>query len=171
MFINRNGILWIITLSMLMAPGLSAAGSLTVISVNTPNKPLTNNIVAAFSELKSRARTELPPMPPVSGVFPMRSTLTPGAVAERAISDLGMKKPVVVAGSDPQSMQWLLRNKPYLESASAVLFLVNATDLNDIRRVKQITNLQIVPVIEPPYLNELNIRHYPVLLTNSRVEQ
>ncbi|HCF4366168.1 TPA: integrating conjugative element protein [Pseudomonas aeruginosa] len=105
-------------------------------------------------------------------MLPVRSTLlTPGDVQRRAIQAPGLR-PLFLIGDDPHSRAWLEQRLPVLRDLEAVGLVVNvesAAALEALRRLA--TGLPLSPAPGDDLAQRLGIRHYPVLITATGIEQ
>lgn len=109
---------------------------------------------------------------PGAGAFPVRSAqLSPGTVQGRVINAPGLQ-PVFLVGDDPLSRSWLLQRRDQLQQLQAMGLAINvASDerLAEIRRWAG--NLQVLPTPADDLAARLGLRHYPVLLTPTAIQQ
>ena len=125
----------------------------------------------------------VPPQSPVATPLPLGAAdpeawlpiesigLTPGIVRSRAIHR-PFSRPLFLIGADAQSRQWLVEHRDRLKSMGAVGMLVQADNLQDLRRVAQLADgLAILPASATDIAKALGIRHYPVLISSQGIEQ
>lgn len=117
------------------------------------------------------------PQPPARGfseadMLPVRSALlTPGDVVPRVIQAPGLV-PLFLVGDDDRSHAWLRQHHAALQALGAVGLVVNVTspaDLDALRR--QAPGLTLSPVSGDDLAQRLGLRHYPVLITATGIEQ
>lgn len=117
------------------------------------------------------------PQPPKRGVseanmLPVRSALlTPGDVAPQVIQAPGLA-PLFLVGDDDRSHAWLRQHHAALQALGAVGLVVNVaspTGLDALRR--QVPGLTLSPVSGDDLAQRLGLRHYPVLITATGIEQ
>lgn len=117
------------------------------------------------------------PRPPTerdgeADMLPVRSTLlTPGTVERRVIEAPGLK-PLFLVGDDERSRTWLRRHAGRLRELDAVGLVVNVESqaaLDSLRRLGP--GLILSPVAADDLARRLGIRHYPVLVTATGIEQ
>lgn len=123
------------------------------------NRPLT----ADNKPIKSVKDTDM---------LPVRSELlTPGKVESVNIQAFGMT-PIFLIGDDPLSKQWLANNKAKLVQLRANGMVVNVKSANGLANLKAIVpELQLAPIAGDDIAKRLGLKHYPVLITASSIEQ
>ena len=125
------------------------------------------------------SQTPLPeiPVPPMSryseaAMLPVRSTLlTPGLVERRVIEAPGLR-PVFLVGDDEHSRAWLGQRADVLRALGAVGLVVNVESpaaLEDLRHLAP--GLTLSPISGDDLAQRLGLRHYPVLITATGIEQ
>ena len=108
----------------------------------------------------------------VDALLPIRSpSLTPGPVKRRAF-----ETPVPVAffmiGSDPRSLDWLVKHRDTLRRLGAVGLLVAASTEKDLDAVAVAADgLAITPASGEDIAASLNISHYPVAISDGQIWQ
>ena len=116
------------------------------------------------------------PAPPTpyseADLLPVRSTLlTPGTVERRVIEAPGLH-PLFLVGDDERSRQWLGQRGDVLRELGAIGLVVNVDSpsaLDELRR--SAPGLVLSPVSADDLARRLGIRHYPVLITATGIEQ
>lgn len=105
-------------------------------------------------------------------MLPVRSaTLTPGTVQRRTLDAAGLPAFFLI-GDDARSRAWLKQRLPKLSKLRAVGLVVNVESkaaLVDLRQMAP--GLTLSPVSADDLANRLSLRHYPVLITASSIEQ
>jgi integrating conjugative element protein (TIGR03765 family) len=105
-------------------------------------------------------------------MLPVRSTLlTPGAVERRDIEAPGLR-PLFLVGDDERSRTWLRQRLDRLSELNAVGLVVNvgsSAALDELRRLAP--GLTLSPGSGDDMAQRLGLKHYPVLITATRVEQ
>lgn len=106
-------------------------------------------------------------------VFPVRSPgLSPGKVINRDIDGVALERPVCVVGADPLSRQWLARVAPLLKRANAVCLAVNIDSAAQFAQLRaSIPGIVLQPVAGDDVMSQLQIRHYPVVISQTMIEQ
>ncbi len=114
----------------------------------------------------------LPGPPTLETLLPIRSAgLTPGLVTPREFAT-----PVPVSffmlGADSLSLRWLATHRDYLKEQGAVGLLVDATDEADLAAVAEVAEgISITPASGDDIAAVLEVRHYPMALTEGRIWQ
>jgi integrating conjugative element protein (TIGR03765 family) len=105
-------------------------------------------------------------------MLPVRSTqLTPGTVARRVIEAPGLQ-PFFLIGDDETSHAWLRRHAAALRERGAVGLVVNVATADALARLRSmVPGLQLAPVPADDLAGRLGLRHYPVLITATSIEQ
>lgn len=110
------------------------------------------------------------PRAPESQALSVRSTrMTPGDVAPRPLNMPGLQ-PFFLVGDDDISRGWLARHIAELRELHAVGFVVEVQSidaLNSLRR--QAYGVTLSPVSGDDIAQRLNLDHYPVLITATRL--
>ncbi|TVT81956.1 integrating conjugative element protein [Pseudomonas sp. H3(2019)] len=107
-----------------------------------------------------------------TGAFPVRSTqLTPGEVQGRVINAPGLQ-PMFVLGDDELSRTWLLQRREQLKQMQAVGVVVNVANAERFAEVRRwAADLEMVPAPGDDLAGRLGIRHYPLLITATTIQQ
>ena len=107
-----------------------------------------------------------------AAMLPVRSTqLSPGEVQHRVIRAPGLT-PLFLIGDDARSRAWLQQWQAALRELGAVGLVVNvdsAAALAELRRLA--AGLILSPASGDDLAHRLGLRHYPVLITPTGVEQ
>jgi len=104
-------------------------------------------------------------------MLPVRSAkLTPGAVQRRVIEAPGLQ-PFFLVGDDAASVEWLRQRAASLRERGAVGLVVNVASAEGMARLRAAApGLTLAPVPADDLAERLGVRHYPVLITSTRVE-
>ena len=107
-----------------------------------------------------------------SGAFPVRSTqLTPGQEKSRVINAPGLQ-PLFLVGDDELSKTWLSQRREQLQQLQAVGIVINVASAERFAEVQRWAGtLQIVPAPADDLVQRLGIRHYPLLITATTLQQ
>jgi integrating conjugative element protein (TIGR03765 family) len=116
------------------------------------------------------------PVPPAdhseADMLPVHSTLlTPGLVERRVIEAPGLR-PLFLVGDDERSRTWLRQRGDVLRELGAAGLVVNvdsSAELDELRRLAP--GLTLSPVSADDFAQRLGVRHYPVLITATGIEQ
>lgn len=109
---------------------------------------------------------------PEAAMLPARSkALTPGKVSHRPMNMPGMK-PLILVGDDDQSRAWLLRRRAALERLGAVGLVVNVESIAALAELRALApGMLLSPASGDDIAARLGLRHYPVLITPTGIEQ
>ena len=100
------------------------------------------------------------------------SSMTPGKVQARTIDRPTLNRPVFIVGADPMSRQWLRIHHPQLKKIKATGIAVNVETGAQLKTLRQAAGgLDINPVAGDVIARQLQLNHYPVLISQSRIEQ
>ncbi|PWU28654.1 integrating conjugative element protein [Pseudomonas sp. RW407] len=115
--------------------------------------------------------------PPVGGVrmggaFPVVTPeLSPGPVQGRVINAPGLQ-PLFLLGDDDSSRSWLQQHLQQLLQLQAVGLVVNVSGPGRLAEVRKwAPGLQMLPTPGTDIAGRLGLRHYPVLITSTTVQQ
>lgn len=105
-------------------------------------------------------------------MLPVRSAkLSPGVVVHRTIEAPGLM-PFFLIGDDDISRTWLRDREATLRKLNAVGLVVNVTSLEALVALRQVVpSLSLAPVSGDDLAERLGLRHYPVLITATGIEQ
>lgn len=124
----------------------------------------------------SAPRIEIP-RPPAGRVneasmLPVRSTrLSPGVVARRVLEAPGLP-PFFLVGDDQRSRAWLQQRALRLRELGAVGLVVNINSAESLAKLRALVpGLLLSPVAGDDLAERLGLRHYPVLITATGLEQ
>ncbi|AMN76868.1 integrating conjugative element protein [Pseudomonas azotoformans] len=106
------------------------------------------------------------------GAFPVTSEhLTPGEVQGRVINAPGLQ-PLFVIGDDDVSRAWLSQRREQLQQLHALGLVVNVANAVRFAEVQRwAAGLQVVPAPSDDLAHRLGIRHYPLLITATSIQQ
>lgn len=115
--------------------------------------------------------------PPVVGVrqggaFPVVTPeMSPGPVQGRVINAPGLQ-PLFLLGDDEASRAWLQEHRQELLQLQAVGLVVNVSGPGRMAEVRNwAPGLQMLPTSGTDIAGRLGLRHYPVLITSTTVQQ
>ena len=121
------------------------------------------------------------PMPPPrvgrtgdaeAAMLPVRSThLSPGDVPRRVIRAPGLT-PLFLIGDDERSRTWLRQRQAALRELHAVGLVVNVESITALTALRRLApGLTLSPASGDDLAQRLGLRHYPVLITATGIEQ
>ena len=98
--------------------------------------------------------------------------LSPGKVISRRIDRPYLDRPLFMVGADPLSMRWLRLNLAQLKQLHAIGLAVNVETQAQLQQLQNAAGgLEIHPLVGDAIAAQLALKHYPVLITASRIEQ
>lgn len=105
-------------------------------------------------------------------LFPIHTPeLSPGEVMATS-TQLLLPQPLFLLGCDARSRQWLSQFSGRLQQIGAVGLVVEAETLADYQAVASLApGLRLSPAPASQLAKQLALRHYPVLISASRIEQ
>jgi integrating conjugative element protein (TIGR03765 family) len=105
-------------------------------------------------------------------MLPVRSpSLSPGTVSWRSITS-PLLKPIFLVGDDSLSRAWLRQRLPLLRQMKATGFVVNASTAPALQALRQLApGVTLKPASGDDLGQRLQIRHYPVLITATTIQQ
>lgn len=113
-----------------------------------------------------------PPRVNETDFLPVRSAwLSPGDVQYRVIQAPRLT-PLFLIGDDPRSREWLTQRRSLLRSLHAVGLVVNVKSATALAALRQLApDITLVPTPGDDLAQRLPLRHYPVLITATGIEQ
>ena len=107
------------------------------------------------------------------GLLPIHTPeMSPGTVSPRPLNKPELTQPLFLIGPDALSLAWLRRHRERLIQINAIGMLVEATTTNDLQAVANVSKgLRIMPASASDIARLLGLRHYPVLIARSGIEQ
>lgn len=171
-------LVFVACLSLLWLPVLAQADALIIVDDRGGASALP---YYEALNLQPRAEVSAPrlemPRPPAGAVneasmLPVRSLrLSPGVVARRVIEAPGLP-PFFLVGDDQRSRAWLQQRAPRLRELGAVGLIVNVSSAESLARLRALVpELPLSPVAGDDLAERLGLRHYPVLITATGLEQ
>lgn len=105
-------------------------------------------------------------------MLPVKSALlSPGRVERRSIQAPGLQ-PLFLVGDDELSQAWLRERAASLLTLNAVGLVVNVDTTEGLARLRELApGLTLSPVSADDLAQRLEIRHYPVVITATGIEQ
>lgn len=106
------------------------------------------------------------------GSFPVHSDqLVPGEAQGRVINAPGLQ-PLFLVGDDERSRAWLTQRREQLQQLHAVGLVVNVASAERFAEVQRWAgDLQVVPAPSNDLAQRLGIKHYPLLITATAIQQ
>ena len=107
-----------------------------------------------------------------AALLPVHSVhLTPGPVTHRVINAPGLN-PFFLVGDDEPSRQWVTAHRAVLEHLGAMGFIVQVDSAPALALFRALAHgLTLVPASADDLAQRLDLRHYPVLVTPTGIEQ
>lgn len=110
-----------------------------------------------------------------SMLYPLTpSSMSPGMVGNiKFVDQLSNQfRPLAIVGTDPLSKKWLKVRKDSLVKLNAPVFVVQANSNSEVIELrKSYPGLTIIPSSSDGMGSQLNLKHYPVLITKQGVWQ
>ncbi|AKX44902.1 hypothetical protein AKN87_07185 [Thiopseudomonas alkaliphila] len=104
--------------------------------------------------------------------FPVVSKLTPGAVKAKTLSASGLVQPIFMIGYDKHSAQWLSERYHILKELNALGLVVNVPTAEAMAELQKIApDLMLQPIPGDDLAKHIGVKHYPVLITKTSIEQ
>lgn len=105
-------------------------------------------------------------------MLPVRTQrMSPGVVSPRVLEAPGLT-PFFLIGDDERSVAWLRHRAESLRERHAVGLVVNVQTPEALARLRGIAaGLELAPVSADDLAGRLALRHYPVLITSTGIEQ
>lgn len=86
--------------------------------------------------------------------------------------DFDLSRPICVLGSDETSLKWVAQHREALIRMNALCWLIEATDLNDLKEVNRVTQgLSVLPLKGDLLVKNFGLTHYPALITRDEIRQ
>lgn len=111
-------------------------------------------------------QTEFNPLPVIT------PSMTPGWVQTRKIDRPFLNQPIFIVGADGLSLTWLNEHRQQLKKHNAIGIAVNVKTQQELEQLIQASGgLSINPVGGDKITRQLSLKHYPVLVSATRIEQ
>ncbi len=106
-------------------------------------------------------------------VYPVVTTeLSPNTVTPRAINYPQLQQPLFIVGYDALSMRWLKTFHATLLQQQAVGLVVNVDSAQQFAAIQAAApGLELYPGSGSQLAKEIDLHHYPVLISTTRIEQ
>ncbi len=124
--------------------------------------------------LSTEKKAQLPKRKPniTSLISPTTPEMTVGKVKRRNISLPYLPSPLFLVGADKISINWLSRHREALIKVGAVGLIVNSKSASDLQQViHAASGLQISPASGSDLAKQLDLHHYPILITRTQIAQ
>ena len=113
---------------------------------------------------------------PKPSITSLVTTTTPemsvGKVVKRNVSLPYLPSPLFLIGTDAVSIQWVSNHRQALIKVGAVGLIVNSTSPSDLKHVINASEgLQVTPASGSELSKQLNLKHYPILITRTQIAQ
>lgn len=160
--------------------------STTTVFAQTASAPLIvvedrggDSALPYYRSLNPQPDQATPPAPRVgnaadaeAAMLPVRSTqLSPGKVQRRVIRAPGLTA-LFLIGDDERSRAWLRQRQAALRELQAVGLVVNVESMAALTALRRLApGLTLSPASGDDLAQRLGLRHYPVLITSTGVEQ
>ncbi len=105
--------------------------------------------------------------------FPITSSsLSPGKVTPKAFTISHLQIPIFLIGNDEWSKQWLTDRVDELRQLGAMGMLVEVANMDQLKEITKIAaGIKIFPASGDDIAKQLNITHYPILISKFGLEQ
>jgi integrating conjugative element protein (TIGR03765 family) len=151
-----------------------AHAELAVIHDSGRTRPITDYLDRPETIHPDETPASLPsPAELLGQVLPIRTPeMTPGEIAPTTVSLPYLSRPLFLIGSDDFSKRWLAQHRDRLGKLQAAGMLIQAEREADLERVRTLAgSLPILPASGSELARHLNLSHYPVLISSTRIEQ
>lgn len=105
-------------------------------------------------------------------LYPVRSDLLSAGKVHFRKNKLTLPLPIALIGDDAMSESWLAYYYQRLLQLHVKVYVVNVQNENDMLKLqKKFPDLQLVPVRADIIAKQLELKHYPVLISSHYIEQ
>jgi len=170
---NRGWIRRLLFIGLILMADLAHA-ELAVIYGSGRTRPITDYLDRPEPIHPNEIPASLPaPAELLGQVLPIRTPeMTPGEVAPTMASLPYLSRPLFLIGSDDFSKRWLAQYRDRLRKPQAVGMLIQADSTTDLERIRTLAgDLPILPASGSELARHLDLFHYPVLISSTRIEQ
>lgn len=175
---GRTGIRKALPIAVLSLCGAVSPGNAepVVIHDSGNTRPITDYLFMPRPESLPQP-TAVPPAPNpeslASRIFPVHTLeMTPGEAQVRTVDFPQLPRPIFLIGTDDRSRNWLLRYRGRLEEVQAIGLVVEAGSEQDFLSIKEIAGgLEMASAPASGLPKRLDLRHYPILITRTLIEQ
>jgi len=110
--------------------------------------------------------------PEFNGLPVITPSMSPGRVQTRTINRPFLNQPIFIVGADALSLTWLKEHSHQLKKYNATGIAVNVKTQHELEQLLQASaGLAINPVTGDKISRQLSLKHYPVLVSATRIEQ
>jgi len=110
--------------------------------------------------------------PDFNGLPVITQSMSPGRVQTRTINRPFINQPIFIVGADALSLSWLKEHRQQLKKHKATGIAVNVTTQKELEQLVQASGgLAINPVAGDKISRQLSLKHYPALVSATRIEQ
>ncbi|RLA19593.1 MAG: hypothetical protein DRQ62_11705 [Gammaproteobacteria bacterium] len=107
-----------------------------------------------------------------NGLPVVTHSMTPGRVQTRTINRPFLNQPIFIVGADALSLTWLKEHRQQLKKHNATGIAVNVKTQKELEKMVQASGgLAINPVAGDKISRQLSLKHYPALISATRIEQ
>ena len=107
-----------------------------------------------------------------NGLPVITNLMTPGRVQTRSINRPFLNQPIFIVGADELSLTWLKEHHQQLKKHNATGIAVNVKTEKELEQLIQASGgLAINPVAGDKISHQLSLKHYPALVSATRIEQ
>lgn len=107
-----------------------------------------------------------------SGLPVNTKSMTPGRVQTRTINRPFLTQAIFIVGADELSLTWLKEHRQQLKKYNATGIAVNVKTQKQLEQLLQTSGgLAINPVAGDKISRQLSLKHYPALISATRIEQ
>lgn len=107
-----------------------------------------------------------------NGLPVVTHSMVPGHVQTRSINRPFLNQPIFIVGADEFSLTWLKEHYQQLKKHKATGIAVNVKTQKELKQLVQASGgLAINPVAGDKISRQLSLKHYPALISASRIEQ
>ena len=110
--------------------------------------------------------------PEFNGLPVITPSMSPGRVQTRTINRPFLNQPLFIVGADALSLTWLKEHRQQLKKHKATGIAVNVKTQHELEQLLQASGgLTINPVAGDKISRQLSLKHYPALVSATRIEQ
>lgn len=107
-----------------------------------------------------------------NGLPVVTSSMSPGRIKTRVINRPFLNQPIFIVGADALSLTWLKEHRQQLKKYNATGIAVNVKTQKELKQLLQASGgLAINPVVGDKISRQLSLKHYPALISATRIEQ